>query len=70
MLNSKDLKDFEKLLESINGKRIPTVLRTVLQYSFDYNLKFINFCNSVHLYKIFQYLMVAEGPFSQKWIEK
>jgi hypothetical protein len=69
-LNGKDLMDFMKLMTSINGKRVNSILRRVLQFAFDYNGKLTNFSNSVCLYKIFQHLMSLEGPFSQKWIEK
>jgi hypothetical protein len=69
-LDKKDLEDFGKLMKAVDGKRMQSALRTILQYAFEYNKKLTNFCNSVHLYKIFQVLMVAEGPFSQQWIQK
>ena len=69
-LNTQDLIDFEKLLNRVNGRRVNSVLRVVLQYAFDYNKKLVNFSNAVNLYKLFQYLMIVEGPFSQAWIHK
>lgn len=70
MLDQADLYDVLKLFQSINGKRIHSALRLVLKFAFDYNPKFTNSINSVALYKIFQFLMIAEGPFAQKWIQK
>ena len=51
-------------IEIISGKHI----FVPLVFAFDYNQKFTNSINSVALYKIFQFLMIAEGPFAQKWI--
>jgi hypothetical protein len=42
-LDIKDLKDFERLLTCINGRSVNSVLRTVLQYAFDYNNRLTNF---------------------------
>lgn len=58
------------MLNRVNGRRVNSVLRVVLQYAFDYNKKLVNFSNAVNLYKLFQYLMTVEGPFSQAWIHK
>jgi hypothetical protein len=52
-------------LVTINNKYICAALRMILQFAFEYNTKMTNSSNGVNLYKIFEYLMIAEGPFSQ-----
>lgn len=69
-LTSKDLLDLQRLMEAIHNKRILSALRTILMFSFDYSKSFANSRSSVYLYKLFQYLMIVEGPFSQAWIQK
>ena len=52
-LTHKDLVDFGKLMNAIDGKRVQAALRTLLQYCFEYNKKLTNFNNSVNLYRVF-----------------
>ena len=64
-IETEDLVGFGKLMAAVDGKMVQAALRTILQYCFQYNKKTTDFCNSVNLYRIFQVLMVTEGPFSQ-----
>ena len=65
MLDEEDLLSFQKLVSSVNGRRVHGVCRSVLKYSLEINSRLTNSVNAVALYKIFSFLMVAEGPFSQ-----
>ena len=70
ILDNNDLLDFEKLTNAIDGKSVNAVLRTLLQFAFQHNTKLTNSLNGATLYRLFESLMIAEGPFSPAWVQK
>lgn len=69
-LTAQDLLDFQRLVNTINGKRVNYALRTVLRYSFELCPKLVDASSGVALYKLFEALMILEGPFTRKGLDR
>ena len=69
-LKLEDLAEVKKLLTFLNGQYVNSAVRSVLTFMFDKHIELLNSENSVHLYRLFEFLMTSEGPFGSDNVQR